>query len=122
MRAIAVDCTLLTKSKGCALRLFGLMNPFPGLMTMCRPPSAALSLATECGASDSPIADRDRHRKSPLRRTSYFPKGSARLLNRRHYLRCGAPTGKRNGRYRPGDFTKADLAERCAVSKLVRFA
>jgi hypothetical protein len=32
----------------------------------------------------------------------------------------GAPTGKRNGRYRHGGFTKAALAERLPISKLAR--
>jgi hypothetical protein len=39
-----------------------------------------------------------------------------------HGARGEAPTGRRNGRYRHGGFTKAALAERRAVSKLVREA
>jgi hypothetical protein len=39
-----------------------------------------------------------------------------------HGARGGAPTGKRHGRYRHGGFTKAAIAERRAVSKLIREA
>jgi hypothetical protein len=39
-----------------------------------------------------------------------------------HGARGGAPIGKRNGRYRHGRFTKAALAERRSVSKLLREA
>jgi hypothetical protein len=37
-----------------------------------------------------------------------------------HGARGGAPTGKGNGRYRHGGRTKSAIAERRAVSKLVR--
>jgi hypothetical protein len=37
-----------------------------------------------------------------------------------HRARGEAPTGNRNGRYQHGGFTKAALAERRAVSKLIR--
>jgi hypothetical protein len=43
MRAIAVGCELLTKSKGCALRLFG-------LMTMCRRPNGNCIRTLSCSA------------------------------------------------------------------------
>jgi hypothetical protein len=39
-----------------------------------------------------------------------------------HGARAGAPSGERNGRYIHGRETKAAIAERRAVSKLVREA
>jgi hypothetical protein len=41
---------------------------------------------------------------------------------RMHGARAGAPSGKRNGRYKHGRETKTAIAERRAVSKLIREA
>jgi hypothetical protein len=54
--------------------------------------------------------------------TLRVPAVRGRTVCRCHGARGGAPTGERNGRYRHGGFTKAALAERRAVSKLVREA
>jgi hypothetical protein len=41
---------------------------------------------------------------------------------RHHGAGAGAPSGERNGQYKTGQHTKAAIAERRAVSKLIREA
>jgi hypothetical protein len=57
--------------------------------------------------------------KSPLRDLSYY---GGWTVCRCHGARGGAPEGEGNGRYKHGGFTKAAMAERRALSKLIREA